>query len=134
MGASGESKSSKIEGLGFVEPLSSGVVASSGSQSSKIEGLGFSKPLLKGAVASGGSKPSIIEGLGFFKPLLRVVGRNPQKMKVLRNNSYQQSQLATLFAVNLMFFFTHKDAKCSIYDARSADLVPQASQSVPLTP
>ena len=62
--ASGGSKSSEIEGLGFLKPLLSGVVTSDGSESSKI-GLGFCKPLLKGVVASRGPKSSKIEDLGF---------------------------------------------------------------------
>ena len=40
------------------EPLCPSVVASGGSKSSKIEGLGFLKPLEWGVVASGGSKSS----------------------------------------------------------------------------
>ena len=85
--ASGGSKSSNIEGLEFFKALLSGVVASGGSNSSKIEGLGFVKPLLRGVVASGGSKSSKIEGLAFFKPLLRDVvasgGSNSSTIKSL---------------------------------------------------
>ena len=54
--ASGVSKSSTIEDLGFFKPLFRGVVASGGSKSSQIEDLGCFKPLLRGVVASGGSK------------------------------------------------------------------------------
>ena len=47
------------EGVVWVgEPLSPSVVASGRSKSSKIEGLGFLKPLQRGVVASGGSKSS----------------------------------------------------------------------------
>ena len=74
----------EIEGLGFLKPFLSGVVASGGANSLTIEGLGS---LLRGAVASGGSKSSKNEGLAFFRPLLSGVvasgGSESSKIEVL---------------------------------------------------
>ena len=47
------------------------VVASGGSKSSTIEGLGFLKPLLSDVVASGGPNSSTVEDLGCFSASIK---------------------------------------------------------------
>ena len=114
------------------------IVPSGGSKSSKIEGLGFLKPLLKGAVASGGPKSSKVEGLGFLKPLLRGIvasgGSKSSKNEGLVEQLVPKITINDTCAVDSKLLVTHKDVKSRIYDARSVDLVPQASRSAPQTP
>ena len=70
--------------LKFSKASIEGAVASRGSKSSNIEGLGFVKPPWRIVFASSGSKPSKIEDLGFFKPLWATVvasGRSKSSQK-----------------------------------------------------
>ena len=62
-----------LEGLRLFKPPGRTVVASGGSKSSKNQGVGFCRLLWPTVVASGGSKSSKNGGLGFFEPLRPIV-------------------------------------------------------------